>query len=93
MSIKKGSRYEFSTVDFLSIYADNRLSPVVFYDFPGETLLNYYEHVYVRGERLDQISQKYYNKPNLWWLITDYNPQITDILNIPAGTMLKVPRV
>lgn len=93
MSIKKGSRYEFSTVDFLPLKTDESLSPVVFYEFPGDSLISYYEHTYVAGERLDQISQQYYNKPDLWWLIADYNPQITDILNIPTGSVLRVPRV
>jgi hypothetical protein len=93
MSIKKGSRYEYSTVDFLSVKVDDSLSPVVFYEFPGTVEISYYEHEYVDGERLDQISTQYYNKPDLWWLIADYNPQILDILNIPTGAILKVPRV
>jgi hypothetical protein len=93
MSIKNGSRYEYSTVDFIQIKEDGSLSPVVFYEFPGDEIISYYEHTYVSGERLDQIAQQYYSKPDLWWLITDYNPQITDILNIPTGAILKIPSV
>lgn len=93
MSIKKGSRYEYSTVDFLPIKSDESMSAVVFYEFPDTSLITYYEHTFVDGERLDQIAQRYYSRPDLWWLITDYNPQITDILNIPTGTILRIPRV
>jgi nucleoid-associated protein YgaU len=93
MSIKKGSRYEYSTVDFLEVKTDGSQSPIVFYEFPATSTISYYEHTYVKGERLDQISQQYYNKPTLWWLIMDYNPQITNPLQIKTGTVIKVPRV
>lgn len=93
MAIYKGSRYEYSTVDFFSTSLDGQLKPVVFYEMSNLGLISYYEHEYKEGERLDDISYKYYKRPNFWWLIAEYNPQVSDFTNIPSGTVLKIPNV
>lgn len=91
--IFKGSRYEYSTIDFIATDPNGGSYPIVFYKFSDLGLINYYEHVYVQGERLDQIAQKYYQRPAFWWYIIEYNPQIKDFLNIQPGTIIRVPRV
>jgi len=71
--IFKGSRYQFSTVDFFSTKTIKSEQPVIFYTFSKLGLLSYWEHQYVKGERLDQIASKYYQNPKSWWLIAEYN--------------------
>lgn len=93
MTIYIGSRYEFSLVDFFSTTVGGDENPVVFYDFPDIGELTYYEHTVVTGERLDQIANKYFRRSAMWWLILDHNPEVVDIFNIPAGTILRIPRV
>lgn len=93
MAIYQNSRYEYSIVDFISTKVDGDSNPVVFYEFSNLGRVTYQEHVYVQGERLDQISETYYKRPGFWWLIMEYNPSITDVTNIPAGTILKIPNV
>ena len=93
MAIYKGSRYEYSKVDFVQTKAAGNANPIIFYNVPVFNNLSYYEHVYEAGERIDQISTQYYRTPKLWWLIAAANPAINDLYNIPAGTSLKVPRV
>jgi hypothetical protein len=93
MSIYRGSRYEYSTIDFFSVSPDGSENPVVFYDFSGLGFVRYWEHIYVQGERLDQIAYKYYKRPEYWWIIPEYNPEITDITNITPGTVIRVPNV
>lgn len=93
MAIYQNSRYEYSVIDFISVIPDGDANPIVFYEFSDLGLISYTEHVYVEGERLDQISQRYYNRPGFWWIIMEYNPNITDITDIPAGTVLKIPNV
>lgn len=90
MAIYRGSRYETSTVDFVSTEVGGDMLPVVFYEFSYIGLAQYLEHTTVEGERLDQIANKYYKNPKLWWLIPEFNPQITDTLYLPAGTKVKI---
>jgi hypothetical protein len=89
--IAKGSRYEYSLVDFVQIKQAGELLPIVFYQFPDIGRVSYSYHVYTQGERLDQISTKYYKKPGFWWAIAQVNPDIKDILNITPGTVIKIP--
>lgn len=93
MGIFQGSRYEYSVVDFVTVKDDSDANPVVFYSFGDLGSFNYTEHTYILGERLDTISQSYYSRPDLWWAILDYNPEITDPQNIKPGTVLRIPRV
>lgn len=93
MAIYKGSRYEYSTVDYVSTKLNGDENPIVFYYLSSFSNVSYYEHQYVSGERLDQISVQYYKHPDYWWIIPEFNPQITDFTNIPDGTILRIPRV
>ena len=93
MTIYKGSRYEYSTIDFVSKTLNGQANPIVFYDFTTLGGVTYIEHSYVEGERLDQIAFKYYRDPAFWWIIPEFNPQVTDFTAIPVGTVLKIPNV
>jgi hypothetical protein len=87
------SRYYGQKLDVLSLTEDGEPKLVVFYQFDDPTGVPYSVHTYVVGERLDQLSYRYYRRPDLWWVIAEYNPQIKDIYNIPAGTELRIPNV
>jgi nucleoid-associated protein YgaU len=93
MTIYKGSRYEYSTIDYVKTNENSGLNPIVFYDFSDLGPVSYYEHTYVQGDRLDTIAHHYYKNPEYWWIIPEYNPEIEDFTNIPAGTVLRIPRV
>ena len=41
------------------------------------------------GDRCDNLAQRFYNDPNLWWFIARTNNLKT--MNIPAGTSLRIP--
>jgi hypothetical protein len=93
MTIYIGSRYDDSIVDFFSVTPNGPENPTVFYDFPDLGFLSFFTHTYVSGERLDQIAHRYYRRPSMWWYILDYNPEISDPLNIAPGTLLRIPNV
>lgn len=93
MTIYKGSRYEYSTVDYISVEEEGSENPVVLYKFSDLGLVRYWEHEYVEGERLDQIAFKYYKKPEYWWIIPEFNPELEDFTNIAPGTKLRIPNV
>lgn len=90
MTIYRGSRYENSVVDFVSTRSDGDALPIVFYEFSQQGLVPYLEYTVVEGERLDQIADKFYKRASLWWLIPEFNPQIKDTLDVPAGTVLRI---
>jgi hypothetical protein len=93
MAIYKGSRYEYSTIDFVSKTINGQANPIVFYNFTALGRVTYIEHQYLNGERLDQIAFKYYKDPAFWWIILEFNPQVTDFTAILVGTVLKIPNV
>ena len=41
-------------------------------------------------DRLDLISYMYYNTPLLWWVIAEAS-NISNPLNVPVGTILRIP--
>ena len=44
----------------------------------------------VEGDRCDNLAQRFYGNPQLWWFIARVNNLTTN--NIPAGTSLRIPR-
>jgi hypothetical protein len=93
MTIKIGSRYEYSTIDFINLTPDGDAYPVVFYEVPEPGVLSYSEYTYKKGDRLDNLALKFYREPRLWWVIVENNPEIEDIQNIPEGTVLRIRNV
>lgn len=91
--IYQGSRYYNQLIDYFSFQETSDELPIVFYEFDAFGKITWSEHVYAEGERLDQISFNYYGRPDFWWLIPEYNPNIDDFTNIVPGTVLKIPRV
>jgi hypothetical protein len=93
MSIYQGSRYEYSIVDFVAVVPDGDQNPVVFYEFSDIGALKYTEYTWKDRDRLDLVSYEFYRRTDLWWVILDNNPEVVDPSNIPAGTVLRIPRV
>jgi hypothetical protein len=93
MAIYKNSRYALSKVDFVQTSLSTHPKPIVFYDIATSSVLTYFEHIYVGGERIDQISNQYYGVPSLWWYIAQNNPLIKNFNLITPGTVIRVPSV
>lgn len=46
----------------------------------------------ITENRLDIISQMYYNTPNFWWVIAQANAStLFNVFDIPRGTTLRIP--
>ena len=93
MSIFKGSRYEYSAIDYVSTSSGKPAYPIVFYEFTPLSTITFFYHAYVQGERLDEIAQTYYKNPLFWWIIAEYNPEVLDFTAITPGTNLRIPNV
>ena len=91
--IYQNSRYYNQLIDYISFYPEGDNYPIVFYEFDEPGKISWWEHIYTDGERLEALANKYYKRPDLWWLIPEYNPNINDFNNITAGTVLRIPHV
>lgn len=63
----------------------------VYRKFPSKAA-EYYQYVWVEGDRIDRVSNTLLGTPAFWWRIMDANPEITNPTNIPVGTILRIPR-
>jgi nucleoid-associated protein YgaU len=64
----------------------------VFREFPTESSgFRYY--TWVENDRLDILAHEFLGDPNLWWHILDFNPEVINGLDIPVGTVLRIPSV
>jgi hypothetical protein len=91
MAIVSGSRYEESVVDYFKKDYYGAELPVVIYSFDSLQSAKFFIHQYKTGETLQGLAQTYFRNPALWWTIAEYNPEITDLLNIPVNTELRIP--
>lgn len=44
-----------------------------------------------QGERLDLLAHSLWGDPNLWWVIANYNPEVTTPDDVPAGMLIRIP--
>lgn len=53
------------------------------------------EYTFIRveeGARVDHLAVAAFGDETQWWRIADANPEIIDWTNVPAGTVLRIPR-
>ena len=43
-------------------------------------------------DRVDLVAAKFLGDATLWWAIFDLNPEVIDPLNVPPGTVLRIPK-
>lgn len=66
-------------------------SSVLPISIPSETVPFYY--MSRDGDRLDTLSNTFYNTPTNWWVIAKANNLVNGSLAIPAGINLFIPNV
>jgi hypothetical protein len=52
--------------------------------------LNNVGHIWTTGDRLYKLADKYYNDPELWWIIAWYNNKPTEA-HFKAGDLIQIP--
>jgi hypothetical protein len=92
MAIKANSRYETSIVDYFTKEEYGDAYPIVFPVFDSLKSIKYIIHTYTAGETLTGLANRYFRRPELWWTIAQYNPEVTNFINIPSGTQLRIPK-
>ncbi len=43
------------------------------------------------GDRIDLLAADSFGDPSLWWMIANANPEILDWMNLPVGTVIRIP--
>lgn len=61
----------------------------VFRTWPSQ-LKSFFIYEWVETDRIDNLANRFYGEPNLWWMILDLNPEILDPQNIKPGTQLRI---
>lgn len=87
------SRYYDSTIDYFSVKPTGDNYPVIFYTFSELGKANYVDYTWKQGDRIDSLAALYFLFPTRWWIIAEFNPKISDWLNVAPGTNIRIPRV
>jgi hypothetical protein len=53
-------------------------------------VLNNVGHIWTTGDRLYKLANKYYNDPELWWIIAWYNNKPTES-HFKVGDLIQIP--
>jgi hypothetical protein len=61
-------------------------------DFP-DIVSQFTSYQWVEGDRIDTVSARFFGEPEYWWQILDANPEIINGMEIPVGTILRIPNV
>lgn len=88
MTIYLGSRYQSSRV--VTVSTDRGWRPTVLRDQPAPSQA-FREMVTTSQTSLQELADRVYGDPELWWHIADANPSILYPDRIPPGTILRVP--
>lgn len=90
MTITAQSRYALGTLTRVPTAASSAYQQAVFRTVPVQTA-NYRLHIWTSTDRPDSVASQFLGDPRLWWQIFDYNPELIYPLNIPVGTVVRIP--
>lgn len=91
MTIFIGSRYENDPVDRV-LSRSGEFVPTIYHQNPPPVqVFGFSLHVAGYGERLDLLAGRFFNDPELGWVIANANPELFYPDQIPVGTVLRIP--
>jgi hypothetical protein len=90
--IYSDSRYASGTILKVQDARTETYRLAVYRKFPTART-NFYGYTWVEGDRIDVVSFKLLGSPTLWWKIMDFNPEISNPMDIPVGTVIRIPSV
>lgn len=67
--------------------------PTIFPAGPQPHRFNYTEYLVMDGDRIDTLAARFLGSETSWWQIADANPEILKWVDIPMGTVLRMPYV
>lgn len=65
-------------------------SATVLRNFP-DSISKFYLYTWQEQDRIDLVARRFLGNVIHWWYLMDYNPEVLNPFDIPAGTVLRVP--
>jgi nucleoid-associated protein YgaU len=62
----------------------------VFRDFEVESA-SFFVYTFRDKDRLESLAEAFLGNANEWYVIMDYNPEISNPFAIPVGTQIRIP--
>jgi hypothetical protein len=91
MPVFEGSRYENALQLRVSDAAGN-VRPALYSMISGvPALATHTTYVMQEGDRYDEIANRLFGDPQLWWIIADLNPEYLYPDAVPAGSVIRLP--
>jgi hypothetical protein len=59
--------------------------------FPTESS-QFIIYIWNEKDRIDLVSYRFLGNAEYWWKIMDYNPELSNPIDIPVGTSIRIPR-
>lgn len=87
--IFEGSRYEFSDLVRITDHKGDQ-HPAV-YRPPTDVEFRFSEYTWEEGDRVDQLAYRFFKDPELWWILSEANPEYPYLSEIDPGTKIRVP--
>lgn len=93
MAVFRSSRYYSGDAQQIKNKTTKLYTWTVYRQFPKSMSIKYVEYTWADGDRMDYLAAVYLDNSRAWWQIMDINPELSDPFNIPAGTVVRVPKV
>ena len=78
---------KYTTTDKERVGNKNKFNTTVYLKVPERNDDMYF--IATEGDRCDNLANRFYGNPQLWWFIARVNNLKT--MNVPAGTSLRIP--
>lgn len=88
-------------IDSMSRYTRNQVAPVtdaggvtrltILPLTPQEAVYQVQYYTWSIHDRVDTVARAFYGSEKLWWLFAQANPQITNWISVPSGTVIRIP--
>ena len=59
--------------------------------FPTARTVTFTYYQVKAGDRVDLLASSFFGAPEMWWVLADANPEILDWMEIPVGTVIRIP--
>ena len=97
MRYKNTETIKNKTEQFKPLFEDRGVDSIVHYrTFDMASIKLSYEspiiHIWTYGDRYFKLAQRYYNNPQIWWVIAKFNNRPTENMNA-YGDLIMIPRL
>lgn len=92
MTVQPDSRYASGTLSVVNDPVRGTHQALVL-PAPVETVFNFTFYQWAVDDTVDMLAYQFMGKGQYWWMIANANPEIIDWLNVPTGTIVRIPSV